>query len=326
VIAAGSLLEFALEELPSFGVGRIRSVFMYPFSFDEFLYATGNERLVNEYRNASPSKLLPEIVHHLILKNLEIFIVFGGMPAVVVEYVNNRDFARCQQILNDLLLSFRNDFAKYKSRVPAIRISEVFESVAHQAEGKLIYERASEQSSNRQIKDALELLIMAGLVYPVTHTSANDIPLGAEINPKFRRMFMFDTGIFQRVLGLDISHLLLANNFKAINGGVLSEIFVGLELLKASSCYHSTELYYWQREKHQSHAQIDFVIQKNEQIIPIEVKSGTRGKMQSLFLFLQEKNSEYGVRTSLENFAQYGQIKVYPLYAISNLLNSPCNP
>jgi hypothetical protein len=100
--------------------------------------------------------------------------------------------------------------------MPAARISEVFEAVANQAEGKFVYERATEQASNRQVKDALELLVMAGLVYPVTHTSANGIPLGAEINPKFRRMFLFDTGIFQRVLGLDASRILLANDFKAI--------------------------------------------------------------------------------------------------------------
>lgn len=322
VIAAGSLLEFALEELPSFGVGRIRSVFMYPFSFDEFLHATGNERLVHEYRNASPSQPLSETVHRMILKNLEVFMVFGGMPAVVVEYVANRDFSRCQRILNDLLISFRTDFAKYKSRVPAARINETFEAVANQAEGKFVYERAAEHASNRQVKDALELLVMAGLVYPVTHTAANGIPLGAEINPKSRRMFPFDTGIFQRVLGLDASRILLANDFKAINGGVLAEIFVGLELLKASPCYCPASLYFWQREKYQSSAQIDFVIQKDEQIIPVEVKSGTKGSMQSLFLFLNEKKLEYGVRTSIENFAQYDKIKVYPLYAISNIVSS----
>jgi predicted AAA+ superfamily ATPase len=204
--------------------------------------------------------------------------------------------------------------------VPATRINEVFESVAHQAEGKFIYERSSTQASNRQVKDALGLLMMAGLVYPVTHTSANGIPLGAEINPKFSRMFLFDTGIFQRVLGLDISRILLSNDFKTINSGALAEIFAGLELLKASSCYYPISLYYWQREKRQGNAQIDFLIQKNEQIIPVEVKSGTTGKMQSLFLFLEEKKLEYGVRTSLENFAQYDKIKVYPIYAISNLL------
>lgn len=323
VIAAGSLLEFALEDLPSFGVGRIRSVFMYPFAFNEFLQATGDERLAREYQNASPSQPLPEIVHRMILKKLEIFMLFGGMPGVVAAYVKSQDFGKCQRALSDLLLSFRGDFAKYKSRVPTSRIGEVFESIAHQAEGKFIYERASEQASNRQVKDALELLIMAGLAYPVTHTTANGIPLGAGVNPKFRRMFLFDTGIFQRVLGLDVSRMLLSSDFKAINGGALAEIFVGLELLKASPCYYPLALYYWQREKHQSHAQVDFVLQRNGQIIPIEVKSGTSGKMQSLFLFLQEKKLEYGVRTSLENFAQYDKIRVYPLYAVSNLLLQP---
>lgn len=323
VIAAGSLLEFALEELPSFGVGRIRSVFMYPFAFNEFLHATGNEQLAHEYQNASPSKPLPKIVHSMILKNMEIFMLFGGMPAVVAEYVKSQDFAKCQQAIHDLLLSFRGDFAKYKSRVPASRIGEVFTSIANQAEGKFIYERASEQASNRQVKDALELLIMAGLAYPVTHTSANGIPLGAEVNAKFRRMFLFDTGIFQRVLGMDVSRLLLSSDFRAVNSGALAEIFVGLELLKASSCYYPITLYYWQREKHQSHAQVDFLIQRNEQIIPIEVKSGTSGKMQSLYLFMQEKKLDYGVRTSLENFSRYDKIRVYPLYAISNLLLNP---
>ena len=320
VIAAGSLLEFAFEELPSFGVGRIRSMFMYPFSFEEFLLASGKKLWVEAIKEATPQNPVFDGLHFQLVNQLHSFNLIGGMPAVVAEFVKNQDFLRCQNVLNDILVSFRNDFAKYKKRVPAIRINEVFESVVKQSEGKFVYERAAVQSSNRQIKDALDLLVMAGLVYPVTHTAANGIPLGAEINPKIQRMFLFDTGLFQRVLDLNMSDILLSNDFKTINRGALAEIFVALEIVKASSCYAPANLYYWQREKSQSKAQIDFVVQKHDKIIPIEVKSGTQGAMQSLRLFMKEKGVARGIRTSLENFAQYENIDVFPMYAISNLI------
>ena len=320
VIAAGSLLEFALKELPSFGVGRIRSMFMYPFSFEEFLIATGKEPWTQAIREASPLSPVFEGLHTQLINQLNIFQLIGGMPAVIKEFVKNQDIIRCQHVLNDILVAFHTDFAKYKKRMPAIRIIEVFGSVAKQAEGKFFYERAAVQSSNRQVKDAFDLLVMAGLVYPVTHTSANGIPLGAEINPKIQRMFLFDTGLFQRMLGLNISDILLSNDFNTVNRGALAEIFVGLEIIKASSCYAPANLYYWQREKSQSSAQIDFLIQQHDKIIPIEVKSGTQGAMQSLRLFMKEKNSSKGIRTSLENFAQYENIDVYPMYAISNIV------
>jgi predicted AAA+ superfamily ATPase len=152
--------------------------------------------------------------------------------------------------------------------------------------------------------------------------SKNGIPLGAEASPKFQRMFLLGTGLFQRVLGLDVSQLFTSTDFKAINRGALAEIFVGLELLKNSSCYSPISLYYWQREKPQSSAQVDFLIQKGEKIVPIEVKAGTQGAMQSLRRFMKEKNVARGVRISLENFARYEDIDVYPMYAISNLILS----
>jgi predicted AAA+ superfamily ATPase len=320
LIAAGSLLEFAIEEMPSFGVGRIRSMFMYPFAFDEFLDAMGDGMLIDAYRKASPAKPLMEPVHHQIINRLKIFLIIGGMPESVSEYVKNRDLLRCQRILNDLIITFRNDFAKYKKKIPALRINEVFESVANQSKGKFVYERTAIGVSTVQVKQALDLLIMAGLVYPVTHSSANGIPLGAEVNLKFRRMILFDTGLFQRILNLDVAQLLLSDDFKTVNRGSLAEIFVGLELLKGSSCYDMKQLYYWQREKKQGNAQVDYLIQKGEQIVPIEVKAGTQGTMQSLRLFMEEKKIDIGVRTSLENFGKYENIEVYPMYAIANLL------
>ncbi|MCL2435619.1 MAG: AAA family ATPase [Lentimicrobiaceae bacterium] len=320
LIAAGSLLEFALEEIPSFGVGRIRSLFMFPFSFDEFLYALGDNMLVDAYRQATPQKPLQEPVHNQLIHRLKTFFIIGGMPEAVAQYAKTQDLLLSQNVLNDIIISLKNDFAKYKKRIPALRINEVFESVARQAEGKFVYEHAAVQASNAQVKQALDMLVMAGLVYPVVRSAANGIPLGAEINPKFQRFILLDIGLFQRVLNLDVAQILLDNHLQIINKGVIAEIFAGLELLKNSSCYNPISLYYWQREKRQGSAQIDFLIQRGESIIPIEVKSGTSGKMQSMNLFLKEKQLEYGVRTSLENFSQYDKIKVYPLYAIGNLM------
>ena len=319
LVAAGSLLEFALEEIPSFGVGRIRSLFMYPFSFDEFLRALGDGMLVDAYRKATPQKPLQEPIHDHLVRRLKTFMIVGGMPEAVAQYEKTQDLLHSQNVLNDIIISLKSDFAKYKKRVPALRINEVFESVARQAEGKFVYEHAAVQATNGQVKQALDLLVMAGLVHSVTHSAANGIPLGAEINPKFQRFIMLDTGLFQRVLDLDAAQILTTNDFQTINRGAIAEIFVGLELIKGSSCYNPISLYCWQREKRQGNAQVDYVIQRGGKIVPIEVKSGTKGAMQSLRWFMDEKNTEKGVRTSLENFANYENIDVFPLYAISNL-------
>jgi len=319
IIAAGSLLEFALEELPSFGVGRIRSLFMYPFSFSEFLIACGNNMLVSTIENASPDKPLDDVIHKKALEYLRIFLIIGGMPEVVATYIAEKDLYKCQQILDDLMITLRSDFAKYKQHAPALQISMVFDSVVKQTGKKFVFSKAGQEYSHYQIKQALEMLKMAGLVIPVVHTSATGLPLGAEINPKKQKMLLLDTGILQRLQNLNLADILLSNDFDLVNKGSIAEIYAGLELLKASSCYVPQQLYFWQREQRNNQAEVDYVIQRGEKIIPIEVKSGTSGKMQSLNLFIKEKKSEYGIRTSLENFAQYDKIKIYPLYAVGNL-------
>ena len=319
LIAAGSLLEFAIEEIPSFGVGRLHSVFMYPLSFYEFLDASGDGILAEACRNAGSQKPLPQPIHKQLIDRLKIFLLIGGMPESVARYVQSRDLLHCHEVLEDLLVTFRDDFSKYRSRMPALVLNEVFESVMHQAQGKFIYEHAALETKNARVKQALELLIMAGLAHPVTHSDANGIPLGAEINPKYRRIIPCDTGIFLHILGIERSDILLADDFKAINRGALAEIFTGLELLKNGVTHTRRQLYCWHREKPQSSAQIDYLIQKGSSIIPIEVKSGTQGGMKSLALFMKEKNISRGVRTSLENFAEKENFDIYPLYAVSNL-------
>lgn len=319
VIAAGSLLEFALAEIPSFGVGRIRSLFVYPLSFDEYLTGIGESGLLAAKKRATFQKPLAEPIHHKLLNHVKRFLILGGMPEVMASYVQNGDINKCGQVLDDLITSLKADFAKYKRQVPFLRISEVFDSVVQQAGGKFVYTKAATEANHKQIREAVDLLIMAGMVIPVTHTAANGLPLGAEANSKKRKMMLLDTGIFQRLLGLQLSEILFEDDFDAINKGAIAEQYVGLELLKSASCYRQENLYFWHREARSSNAEVDYVIQQKENIVPIEVKSGKKGSMQSLFLFLAEKKSPAGIRFSLENYSVYQNIEVFPLYAVSEL-------
>jgi predicted AAA+ superfamily ATPase len=319
VIAAGSLLEFALAELPSFGVGRVRSVFMYPFSFSEFLVALNEKPLLNFMLEADPKQPLSDIFHEKLKLYLKKFFIIGGMPEAVQAYIFTGDFLEVQRILDDLVISIQADFVKYKKQLSPANVKEVFDSVVLQSGKKFKYASTSSSIKIPQVKQALEVLQMAGLVYPVVHSSSNGVPLGAEINPKKSKIILFDTGIYQRLLGLDISSLLLLEDADVVNKGSIAELFVGLEILKLPSCYERTTLYYWHRESKNSQAEVDYVVSYQDLIVPLEVKAGTKGAMQSMYLFMQEKKSKLGIRISLENFGQFDHIKVLPMYALSKL-------
>jgi predicted AAA+ superfamily ATPase len=321
VIAAGSLLEFALADIPSFGVGRVRSLNVYPLSFPEFLMAQEENLLLEQINKTTFLKPISEPIHQKLIYQYKKFLIIGGMPEAVRTYIESKDLLEVQRVLNDLLISVQADFVKYKSRIPSARLIEVFNAIALQVSTKFTYSYPSATLNNAQIKEAIELLKMAGLIYAVTHSASNGIPLGAEVNSKKTKYLIFDTGIFQRVLGLDLSDLFLNEDFDAINKGNLSELFVGLELLKAESCYQKTDLYYWQREAKNSQAEVDYVVQFNNNILPIEVKAGTKGSMQSMYLFLKEKELSKGVRISIENYSIMERIRILPIYATYNLNN-----
>ena len=319
VVAAGSLLEFALAELPSFGVGRIRTVYMYPMSFFEFLSACGYDMLLQEIKEADCKNPLLKPTHDLVIKYLRYFLMLGGMPEVVSTFVETGDLFRCQEILDDLTISLRTDFAKYKENTPSLLISDVFDSIVAQMGRKFVYANVTGEHPHRQLRTALELLKMSGLAIPVRHTAANGIPLGAGVDPKKQKMLLLDTGIYQRLLGLPLNDFWTSDDFSVVNKGSLAELFVGLELLKAGSPRQQKDLYYWHRESRGSNAEVDFVTQIGMDIVPIEVKSGIQGGMQSMRIFLEEKISPYGIRSSLENFGELPDIKIIPAYSIGNL-------
>jgi len=319
VIAAGSLLEFALSELPSFGVGRVRSLFMYPFSFIEFLGALNEKPLASMIQQSNSQSPINPIFHEKLKIYFKKFLIIGGMPQAVQTYVAKGDLLEVQRILDDLIIAIQADFVKYKRQIPPTNIKSVFESIVKQVGTKFKYSNDLTSLTNPMIKQVIDLLEMAGLVYQVTHSSSNGIPLGAEANPKKIKLLIFDTGIYQRILGLDVASLLLKDDIEVINKGNIAELFVGLELLKSNDAYEKTALHYWHREAKNSQAEVDYVIQNQDFIFPVEVKAGTKGAMQSMHLFMDEKKSRYGLRLSLENFTEYEKVKVLPLYAVSNI-------
>ena len=325
VIAAGSLLEFALAELPSFGVGRIRSVFMYPFSFNEFLNAAGQGAFIEAIEKSGPEKPLSVPAHEKLLQLLRKFMIIGGMPEIVSHYLETKDINAARSLLDALITSYRDDFKKYRSKANPILINTVLDAVARQGQGKFVYSKVGQDIRTSQVKEALQTLILAGLVYPVTQTSANGIPLGTEVNHRYRRMQLLDTGILLRILGLALDDILLNTDIKLVNRGGLAETVVGTELVKAQPVDAPAQLYCWHREAKDSDAEVDFVIQTEGAIMPIEVKSGVSGSMHSMRIFLKEKQLPKGVRTSLENFSAYQEIEVIPLYAIGKLMRQQGN-
>jgi uncharacterized protein len=315
VIAAGSLLEFALAELPSFGVGRIRSIFVYPLSFEEFLSALGDDKLRDYLGKANFDQAISEPIHAKLQQVHKTFLLIGGMPEAVKAYARGKSLLEIQRVLDDLVISIQADFDKYKARFPAVRLIEVFNTVAAQTGNKFTYSYSGASLNYPQIKEALQLLQLAGLIYPVSHSASNGIPLGAEVNPKKTKMLLFDTGIYQRTLGLNLGELILEQDVTLVNKGSIAELCVGIELIKNQDPYNKQYLYYWQREAKNSQAEVDYVLQLGSKIIPIEVKSGKKGRMQSLYSFIDEKKSAFGLRISSENFGVLEKVKILPVYA-----------
>ena len=330
VIAAGSLLEFALNDIPTFGVGRIRSLFVYPMTFDEFLVATNNKGLLEEKKTASPSAPLMDVFHRKLVELFRIYLMVGGMPEAVTTWVDTEDYIQCQQIQDEIIVSYEDDFAKYKKRVDSALLRLVIKGVTQQIGEKLVYSRISRDYRSAQIKEALELLKMAGLITPVVHTAANGLPLGTETNNSFTKYLYFDSGLLLRILNMDLGDvseltklILIGEASELVNKGHLTEMVAGLELIRYRVPTQRHDLYFWMRAEKNSMAEVDYLMVRMLKVIPVEIKAGVKGGMKSLYIFMKEKNVSTGIRSSLENFGEYYQddmcIEIYPLYALSNL-------
>ncbi len=319
IISAGSLLEFTLGEIPSFGVGRIQSLFIYPMNFEEFVIAKGEEKLVEIIKKQDKFQPISQPLFDKLIGIYKIYLTIGGFPEVVKEYISSKNINESIEVLDELILGFRDDFAKYKKHIPQLRIDETFTSIALQSGNKFKYSKVNSDLPAYQVKDALELLLLSGLAYKVYHSSAQGIPLHSQINEKKYKVIPCDIGLYQRMLGTNVSDMILADNNELINKGAIAEIVTGTELLSYLSPKKSHYLYYWHRENRGSNAEVDYLAEIDNQIIPIEVKAGTKGKMQSLRLFLDSHKSPYGIRISLENAGEYDNIKIIPACCLFNI-------
>ena len=330
VIAAGSLLEFTLQELPSFGVGRIRSMYMYPFSFDEFLLAQGLDISVDYKRKANSKDPLPEKMHKDMVEQLRTFYLVGGMPAAVAEWIDTHNYLEVARVHNDVMQSYQDDFGKYKKRISPVLLGQVLRSVALQAGKKFVYSAAAKDVHSSLIRDALQLLTLAGLIIPVKHTDGTGLPLGAEENNNYVKYLFFDLGVMETLLGNPAKDILMASDVDFVNKGGTSEMFAGLELVKYADCYQRAEMHYWQRMERGSSAEVDYLRPNEGKVLPIEVKASTSGSMQSLWLFMRLRGLHEAVRTSLENFGQFEyydpsdefaerKVNILPLYGLSSL-------
>lgn len=319
VIGAGSLLEFTLnDETLRMPVGRVQYLYLKPLSFQEFLTVTDNEKLQQYLTDIDLTTEIPTAFHQKLLSLLHEYTILGGMPAVIQEYLNNKNFSNCQNIQAAILNTYRNDFGKYASKTNHKYLQKLFTKAPGLVGQQFKYTKIDPDMRSRDLKTALENLCYAGLINIVYATAASGLPLNSLVNEKKFKLLFLDTGLVKRVTNLD-ADILLKANLLLINRGSLAEQFVGQELLAYSSPFMEAELYYWSREKASSRAEVDFVTNINTKIIPIEVKSGTTGRLKSLQIFMQEKNSDLGVRISQSPLALEKNILSVPLYMISEI-------
>ena len=320
VIAAGSLLEFVLKDIPTFGVGRIDSLYVYPLSFGEFIEASESRELRELSKNASLLNPLDQANFSRLMNSFRNFFIIGGLPGVVASFLETRSLLDAVSLLEQVLSGYKADFSKYSNKISSEKLAETFLAGALQAGRKFIYSHVNPHEKSAVYKTALELLLKAGLLYKVYHTSASGIPAGATRNVKKFKIIPFDLGIYHQLVGLSTKEVITKTPEKYVHKGAATEVFVGTELLRLESPFKPVELYYWHRESRSSNAEVDYIIQKNAQLIPIEVKARTKGGMKSMYNFIEEKNSEYGIRISHENFSRYKNIKVIPVVGIESLL------
>ena len=337
VVAAGSLLEFALQELPSFGVGRIRSLFVYPFSFDEFLAAEGKAAWVKAKKEADRTKPLLAPLYNDLVQHFRTFLMVGGMPASVAAWVSTRDYSQCQAELDDIQLTYYDDFPKYAKKVDPTLLRNTLQSVVMQIGEKFTYSQVEGGYRAEEVKKALKLLCDAGIIKRVSHTAGNGLPLGAEVNDKFRKYIYLDSGLLLRILDLDLggarqlTELIIAGTAEdLVNKGGLAEMVLGWELVKYNNPRTQHELYYWENTAEGTRSEVDYIIARDLNVMPIECKASTSGKMKSLYEFMRQKHLTNAIRTSLENISELEHIdkqdnnavrhvQILSLFAISNL-------
>lgn len=297
VIAAGSLLDFALTDHEfSMPVGRIGYMYLEPLSFEEFLEALGQNELRGYLQVYNWAIKIPTAIHTQLMNVLKEYLIVGGMPAAVSAWRTHRLPDAVNQVHLDLLATYRDDFAKYSGRLSIDRLENIMTSVPRQLGKKFVYKHANSAISTPPLKQALDLLSKARICHRVVATSANGLPLGAEVNEKFSKVIMLDCGLCSASLGLSLHQLRSISEISMINSGGMAEQLVGQLLRTVTPPYAPPLTYYWRRDKKGAEAEVDYIIAHENQVIPVEVKAGKSGSLKSLHQFMQAKEKTVAVR------------------------------
>jgi len=297
VIAAGSLLEFVLENHTfSMPVGRIEYFFIEPLGFEEFLLAKNENHLLSAIENFSFEKPLNNALHDKANQLFKEFMTVGGMPEAVAMWTQTASFEALGKVHNNLINTYQDDFSKYAGKLSITHLEDVLRAVPKFLGQKFIYSHVNPQARHASIKQALDLLVKARLCHTVQSTNANDIPVGAEINEKNFKIILIDIGLTSTILGINLYQFKSMDDILLMNKGALAEQVVGQLLRSLSPYYINPKLYYWHRESQSSNAEIDYLIQDNQRLIPIEVKAGSEGRLRSLHQFMSEKPWKSAIR------------------------------
>jgi uncharacterized protein len=309
VMAAGSLLGVSLQKNATFPVGKVDFLSLYPMSFEEFLLNLKEENLLEAIQHQSWKVM--ETFHEKLIQLLRIYYFVGGMPEAVLTYLTTQQFSEVRKVQDSILRGYENDFSKYApiEIVPKIRM--VWDSILGQLSKenrKFIYAQLKKGARAKEFETAINWLQNAGLILKVSHVSKASIPLKTYVNYDVFKLFLHDIGLLNAKASLSEQILLNKNQVLTEFKGALTEQFVAQELVLKH------ELFYWTAEN--ATAELDFVIQQENQIIPIEVKAEENLKAKSLKVFEEKFKTMHAIRCSMSKYREEDWLKNFPLYAV----------
>jgi uncharacterized protein len=314
VVAAGSLLEFQLKYIP-FPVGRITQLEMHPMDFEEFLMAQENVSLLKKLKE--PPQALSAVLEQKLYEELQNYFWVGGMPECVQHFVNHKSYAAVRKLQEDLLYSYYQDFSKYNPLVNKDCLNDILANVANNIGNQVIYTKLSERFTGPTIKKGVEVLSMAKVIKTIQNVSLAGLPFTT--SGKQYKLSFIDIGLLLCLNRVAYENLFSQKNLNNLFTGAWAEQFIAQQLL----CAHKN-IYYWARAAATSSAEVDYVVETNGEIIPIEVKFGSFGKLKSLHILLNEnKNIKKAVVFSKAPFGIVENIHFIPMYyAGINSLNN----
>ncbi len=319
LIGAGSLLEFVLEEEKfSFPVGRIQFLYLHPFSFEEFMIAQGENKLLQLLELTSLKNPLSQHFHTYLTDQIKKYFIVGGMPESIDSFLTKNSYFASYNTQINLLKTYKMDFAKYGSKTQLKYLEKLFNKAPDLVGSHFKYVNVDRSIQPGPLKTALIKLEQAGVVNRIHATGASGLPLRSQINEKKFKLLFLDIGLMRTSIGLEPREV-LEGDLINLSSGALAEQFVGQEILSYRNLYEEKQLYFWEREKKQSSAEIDYIFNLNGKIIPIEVKAGKTGRLRSLQQFMLEKGCSIGIRISSLPLSYERNILSIPFYMIKQL-------